>query len=97
LTFAFERWFAQQHLGDYIELNYEFLEKSFKDFARYAWEAAFELGQNVACEGAYDDGYDAGYHEGRDSTEEEEVEKAYKDGHADGFKEGLNFKMEDFV
>ena len=90
---TFEQWFDRQNLGAHLRLD---LEVAFRGIAEEAWEAAFELGENVACEGAYDDGHREGYREGKDSTEEE-VEKAYKDGHSEGYKEGLSFRMEDFV
>jgi flagellar biosynthesis/type III secretory pathway protein FliH len=89
---TFEQWFDQQRPANYLELD---LERSFKDFASDAWEAAFEAGENVACEGAYDDGYNAGYREGKDSPYG--LKEEYDKGYADGYKEGLSFRMEDFV
>ena len=52
---TFEQWFNEKDIvAEYLQLD---LEKSFRDFARDAWEVAFEAGENVACEGAYDDGH----------------------------------------
>jgi flagellar biosynthesis/type III secretory pathway protein FliH len=91
---TFEQWFDQRRLvADYLELD---LEAAFRSLAEDAWREAFEAGENVACEGAYDDGYNAGYREGIENTAERAA-GAYKEGHADGYKEGLSFRMEDFV
>ena len=92
---TFEQWFDKQGLRDYLELD---VEKSIRLglLFKEVWEEAFEAGENVACEGAYNDGYNEGYREGKEDTAERAA-GAYKEGHADGYKEGLSFRMEDFV
>jgi flagellar biosynthesis/type III secretory pathway protein FliH len=91
---TFEQWFDKQGLRDYLELD---VEKSIRLTLLFkeVWEEAFELGENAACEGAYDDGYNAGYREGKDSPYG--LKEEYDKGYADGYKEGLSFRMEDFV
>jgi hypothetical protein len=91
---TFEQWFDQQNLREYLELD---VEKSIKLelLLKEVWETAFEAGENVACEGAYNDGYNEGYREGKDNPYG--LREIYDKGHADGYKEGLSFRMEDFV
>ena len=89
----FDKWFDQQNLEKHLYLD---LESAFRSIAEAAWINAFDLGEQVACEGAYQDGYDQGY---RDATVEAEdkIETAYKDGRSDGYNEGAKYKREDFV
>ena len=90
----FEQWFDKQGLKDYLELD---VEKSIRLglLFKEVWEEAFEAGENVACEGAYNDGYNEGYREGKDNPYG--LRETYDKGYADGYKEGLSFRMEDFV
>ncbi len=91
---TFEQWFDKQGLRDYLELD---VEKSIRLglLFKEVWEEAFEAGENVACEGAYNDGYNEGYREGKDNPYG--LRETYDKGYADGYKEGLSFRMEDFV
>ena len=91
---TFEQWFDKQGLRDYLELD---VEKSIRLTLLFkeVWEEAFEAGENVACEGAYNDGYNEGYREGKDNPYG--LKETYNKGHADGYREGLSFRMEDFV
>jgi hypothetical protein len=66
--------------------------------AEQAWDLAFELGEMVNNEMAYDDGYNQGHHDALVEMDLKEIkEEAFKDGHSQGHAAGMKASLRELL